>query len=230
MKRAFAIALGLAAAANPTLASAQATSPDITARAKGPPGAVVGTLIYISAQLSRDETWVYEPATGSVTACCRGTSVPEGPPLTRKAGSAGSSAASVPQEAVKPIKGIGIVVKKNGPPYPTYRVTAPATGPVPTDAVSPVKGVGVVIKRNPGSTTERALPTATDGSATFDGALAPGTYDVSVALPAEAEAGIPVPISLTFRIIVAPDGTATSAYRSRKGYQYYLAKSDINAR
>ena len=229
MKRTFAIALGLAIAVTPFLASAQTAPSDVISKQKGPPRAVLGTLIFISMRLSHDETWVYEPATGTVRGCCRGTHFPEATLKTQRAMPVVSNAPPIPQESVSPIKGIGVVIKKNGPPYPSSRVALPAIGPVPQEGVSPIKGVGVVIKRNPGSNSERAMPTAGDGSATFDGPLAPGTYDVAVALPADAAAGMAAPVSLTLQVIVAADGTATSAFASRKGYQYYKAQSDMGA-
>ena len=66
-------------------------------------------------------------------------------------------AAPIPAHAVNPIKGVGIVVKKNpGTTYSGRMSGGGQAGPQPQDAVNPVKGVGVVIKiRNPASSAER---------------------------------------------------------------------------
>lgn len=223
MAKVLIVTLGLFAATMPAVALAQEVQRAVAK--PRPPRAVLSSLIYITLRLSRDETWVYNTETKSVTGCCRGTHFPEA--QLRSTMPRASSPAAV--DAVKPIANIGIVVKHNGPPYSSgERMAAPSHGPLPADAVKPIPGIGIVLKKNPGTAAERTTATAADGGATLGAPPTPGTYDLTVSIPTDAmpEGARTTPVTLSFQIAVAADGSMISAWLSKKGYEYYKAQRD----
>lgn len=108
----------------------------------------------------------------------------------------------------------------------------PPAPPVAGDLVKPIPSIGIVVKKNPGSQQERTKLSATNiGSSGQDGVEV--KLRAAYNLGSSGQDGVDVSSRTRKGMndirFTGSDSSLLGIWASRKGYQYYMAKSDLNA-